>query len=349
MNRMRLTLLGIGVLLAVMVASAACDASPEPASSPKPTSTPIATATHTPTATPLTTPTPTPVEPAARKTPESIVGKPMVHIAERVPGFRGAFLDASLNTVYIYLQDASMQVDAERVLTEVYGPDYLAGRDVEVIEGDYIKSHVAEWHENASGSMGVTGVVMSGYEIARNRIEFHMYPRRGGRAELEATIAAKGVPLGAVTINIGNHCDSEWPSYAMEAPDETLFGAMDFSAEAPSRVSYGDTVQIKLALRNDGDEPVTYSHGRPPYDFDLVVTTSGGELVWYWKCGKIWPDSLQDRTLEPGEEVEFVGEWEQVDNRGEPVPPATYLVRGVMEMGWPEAFVTAPMELEVLK
>lgn len=116
-----------------------------------------------------------------------------------------------------------------------------------------------------------------------------------------------------------------------------------------SRVSYGDTVQIKLTLRNIGDEPVTYSHGRPPYDFDLVVTTSGGELVWHRKCGKIQPLSLQYSTLEPGEEVEFVGEWEQVDNRGEPVPSAKYVVRGVLEMDGAEAFVTAPSELEVLR
>ena len=346
---MRIAIPGIGGLLAVMVASVACDASLQPASNPKPTSTLIAAVTHTPTATPLPTPMPTRYEPAAPKAPDGIVREPMVHIAEQVPGFRGVFLDEGLNAVFIYLQDALMQEDAERALTEVFGPDFLAGREVEIIEGDYIKSHVAEWHESVGGAMGVSGVVMSGYEIARNRIEFHMYPRRGGRAELEAAIAAEGVPLGAVTINIGNYCDSEWPSYSMETPDETLLSAIDFSMDAPSQISYGDTVRIKLTLRTVGDAPVTYSHGRPPYDFDLVVSTSGGELVWYWKCGKIWPASLHYRTMEPGEEVEFTGDWEQVDNRGEPVPPGTYLVRGVLEMDGPEAFVTAPMELEVLR
>ena len=35
----------------------------------------------------------------------------------------------------------------------------------------------------------------------------------------------------------------------------------------------------------------------------------------------------------PGDELEFVGEWELVDNRGEPVPPGTYVVRGVLALG----------------
>ena len=59
-------------------------------------------------------------------------------------------------------------------------------------------------------------------------------------------------------------------------------------------------------------------------------------------------------TLEPGEELEFVGEWEQVDNRGEPVPPGVYLVRGGLNLGPPNAgppgvVITTAEKVEVLK
>ena len=66
-------------------------------------------------------------------------------------------------------------------------------------------------------------------------------------------------------------------------------------------------------------------------------------------CAKFTQSILATKTLEPGEEVELTGEWEQVDNRGEPVPPGTYLVRGVGNMEPPEKLVTEAHELEILR
>ena len=86
--------------------------------------------------------------------------------------------------------------------------------------------------------------------------------------------------------------------------------------------------------------------GRPPHDF--AISTSAGELVWLRKFAKISLSVLYSETLWPGEEVEFIGEWEQVDNRGEPVPPGTHVVSGILEMNQPETLVTPPHELEAL-
>ena len=47
--------------------------------------------------------------------------------------------------------------------------------------------------------------------------------------------------------------------------------------------------------------------------------------------------------------MEFVGEWEQVDNRGEPVPPGTYLVRAVLNLESPEKLVTEVQKVEVVQ
>ena len=109
---------------------------------------------------------------------------------------------------------------------------------------------------------------------------------------------------------------------------------------------------MKLTLRNVSDGTVSFVlGGRPPYDFE--VSTPDGEQVWHWKCGTIIEEPLDGKTLEPGEELEFVGEWEQVDNRGGPVPPGTYVVRGVLTLGQTdlgppdEVLVTETHELQV--
>ena len=53
----------------------------------------------------------------------------MSRIGDRVPGFGGVCLDSDQNIVHIYLQDASVQKDAERVVSEVLGPDLLTASD----------------------------------------------------------------------------------------------------------------------------------------------------------------------------------------------------------------------------
>ena len=86
-----------------------------------------------------------PAEPAVLEALKNIAKDPMARIAERAPGFGGAFRDSDQNIVYLYLQDASMKAEAERALTEEFGPDFLAGREVRVLEGDYSMDHLDAW------------------------------------------------------------------------------------------------------------------------------------------------------------------------------------------------------------
>ena len=158
----------------------------------------------------------------------------------------------------------------------------------------------------------------------------------------------KDVPLEAVAIDVGCEGFRQWPIDLWETPDEAFLRAIDYSLEVEDQVSYGETVQMKLKLRNVSDDPITfYLGGTPPHDF--VVSTPEGEQVWHWMCAKFTLSIMNIKTLEPGEEVEFTGEWEQVDNRGEPVPPGTYLVRGILNMDPPEKLVTEAHELEILR
>ena len=323
-----------------------------PTPAPIPTATGTSAVTPTPSVpSPAPSPTvaPTPVDPAARRALENVIRDPMARIADRVPGFGGVFRDPSTNIVYIYLQDASMLEEAERVLTEEFGADFLEGNEVEVLEGEYSMAHLARWYRALNNVIGqVPGIVFTDLDEGKNRIEIVMQPRRGAREEMEAAIGSVDVPRGAVVIDVGCEGVNSWPLDNGNPPNEAFLRAIDYLLEVEDQASYGETVQMKLTLRNVSEEPVSFfTGGRPPHDF--VVSTPDGEQVWHWMCAKFTLSILDIKTLEPGEEVEFTGEWEQVDNRGEPVPPGTYLVRAVLDMDYPEKLVTEARELEIVR
>ena len=122
-----------------------------------------------------------PVEPAVLEALKNIAKDPMTRIAEQVSGFGGAFRDSGQNIVYIYLQDASMQEEAERALTEEFGPDFLAGREVRVLKGEYSMDHLDAWYRTLSRVVWqISGLAWTDLDEGKNRIEIGMYPRRGG-------------------------------------------------------------------------------------------------------------------------------------------------------------------------
>ena len=205
------------------------------------------------------------------------------------------------------------------------------------------------WYRALGKAGPVRGVSMSGVDESHRRIEIWMLPLRGARDQMEATIARANVPREAVAIDVGCPAGALWRLDNMgRAPGEEFLDAMDYSLEAASTAPYGHTVLLKLTLRNTSDEPVQFfTGGRPPQDF--IITTADGEEVWNWLCARIRLLPLDGRMLQPSEELEFVGEWEQVDNRGEPVPAGDYLIRGVLRMESPERLVTAPHKLRVFQ
>ena len=220
-------------------------------------------------------------------------------------------------------------------------------------EAEYSEADLAWWYERLVDVRKVPGIAWTNLNEAINRIEIGIYPLRGAREEWEAALATLDVPRGAIVLEVGCEGIHPWPIDPGEPPDEAFLSAVDYSLEVAPQAPYGETVQMKLTLRNVSDGTVNLVlGGRPPYDFE--VSTPDGEQVWNWKCGKIIDQPLDGKTLEPGEELEFVGEWEQVENRGEPVPPGVYLVRGGLNVGRPNAgpagvLITTAHALEVLK
>ena len=213
---------------------------------------------------------------------------------------------------------------------------------------EYSLDDLTAWYSSLRGVIWqVPGVWFTDLNEVNNRIEIGMGPRREAREKLEAAIAMTDVPRGAIAIEIGCPDITRWRRDHGNPPDEAFTRATDYSMAVEDQTPYGETVQIKLRLRNVSEGPISFSlDGRPPHDF--LVSTPDGDPAWNWKCGGITLSVLDGETLEPGEELEFIGEWEQVDNLGEPVPPGTYLLSGFLDLEHPETLVTS-QSLEVLR
>jgi hypothetical protein len=114
--------------------------------------------------------------------------------------------------------------------------------------------------------------------------------------------------------------------------------------DAPAQAPAGKPVPITLTLTNTSKQPVKVAlGGRPP--FDVVVTTADGAETWRWSDDQVIQMILEMRTLQPGEQVEYVTEWPVKDRGGNPASPGRYLVRGVLNMDPPEKLETSAKEL----
>ena len=147
----------------------------------------------------------------------------------------------------------------------------------------------------------------------------------------------------ATILVLGMACDSAPPSL----PDGIIH-----SLEIAPQVPYGETVIVKQTIRNIGDEAVRFVLPAP--FINVVVETSDGQHVWHSLYGKAYFSDRLFKTVEPGDEWVFTYEWDQVDNRGEPVPPGTYLVSDYLDtVEIPQQKIirywTEALELEVLR
>ena len=186
--------------------------------------------------------------------------------------------------------------------------------------------------EEAAGQL--RGLVRSSLDERNKRINIGLLPLRGVREQWEAAIARAKVPREAFEIEVGCPGGALWRLETGTDPSRKFRRAIDYSVEVVPQADYGETVSMTLKLKNGSYGPVRFATGGiPPHDF--VITNGSGEEVWNWKCGKFIVMPLNVASLQPGEELEFVGEWEQVNNRGEPVPAGTYFIRGGTEHGLP--------------
>lgn len=119
------------------------------------------------------------------------------------------------------------------------------------------------------------------------------------------------------------------------------------SLEVPSQVKAGEPVEIKLRVRNTTSAPLDlYLRGRE-VTFDLAIADSTGDSVWRRLEGEVTQAILQLKTLAPGEVMELSHVWNQQSQRGQPVGPGRYTVRGSVLTDGQTTLDSPPATLEI--
>ena len=200
-------------------------------------------------------------------------------------------------------------------------------------KSSYSIDQLNEWYDALKDPVWDLGLVSgSGLDEIRRQIIFHTYALRDIRKPIEAEISKFNIPRDAVFIDVG--CESTRPSsnYPRVFSDESFLDPIEYSMEVPPQASYGEPVPLKLTLENIGEETVRFILGGGLHH-DFVITTPDGEPVWHWSCGRLGTLQIWSKSLEPRENLQYMAEWEQVDYKGEPVPPGDYLVYGALHTG----------------
>lgn len=88
----------------------------------------------------------------------------------------------------------------------------------------------------------------------------------------------------------------------------------------------GRGIPLRVVVRNRSDRPLQIPMGGQQFDFRIY---RNGQLVWNWAHEKAFIMILQQRTLEPEEEIVYTALWNMRNNEGQPVEPGRYVVRGM--------------------
>ncbi len=88
----------------------------------------------------------------------------------------------------------------------------------------------------------------------------------------------------------------------------------------------GRGIPLRVVVRNTSNRTLQIPMGGQQFDFRIY---RNGELVWNWAHEKAFIQILQQRTLEPDEEIIYTALWNMRNNAGQPVQPGRYVVRGM--------------------
>jgi hypothetical protein len=126
----------------------------------------------------------------------------MVAVAIRVPGFAGIYLEESSNTLVVLATNPSSQVaeNAQDALFDILGEESLATMRPRAMKATYTWCQLKAWYDPMSFEvLGMEGVVSTDIDEKRNRLAIGL-ENLSLRPQLEAKLAALGVPLEAVII-----------------------------------------------------------------------------------------------------------------------------------------------------
>jgi hypothetical protein len=113
-------------------------------------------------------------------------------------------------------------------------------------------------------------------------------------------------------------------------PGGTHADSLHLSLEVPDRIRSSEEARLTFRVVNVSGGPLDlYLRGRT-IAFDLVITGESGEPVWSRLHDEIIPAILRVEHLAAGDTLVLRDSWDGRTNTGDPVPPGTYGVQGVL-------------------
>ncbi|MEM4413921.1 MAG: BsuPI-related putative proteinase inhibitor [Candidatus Caldarchaeum sp.] len=248
----------------------------------------------------------------------------LIEIANRVPEFGGMFYDKGY--LYVYLVDPDKKAAVEAAIREILGPSAIPFDKIQIIQGQYSLLQLWEWHRTVKEIPTIGRAIV---DEAQNRLVAWLENREGldmVRRELDQL----DIPRDAVLLVV-----------VARSADLGIQLETGEALVSETGIRY---IVIKLKVQNLTNNYLELLlGGDPPYDF--IVTNSEGTEIWRWPHKGARLSILSQKILKPGEELEFTAEWNQRDNEGWPVPPASYWVRGILYLGSQDKLETKPQLL----
>jgi len=91
--------------------------------------------------------------------------------------------------------------------------------------------------------------------------------------------------------------------------------------------SSGEPVKMTMIVINQSraDANLLFGSGQ---SYDVMVTGKSHKLVWHWSHNKVFTMAVRNVKIPAGQNIRYEIAWPQRDDRGRPVKPGKYFIRG---------------------
>jgi Intracellular proteinase inhibitor len=113
----------------------------------------------------------------------------------------------------------------------------------------------------------------------------------------------------------------------------------------------GEPVTLQLEATNQSDQQRTLAFPTSQ-ECDFVVSAAAGAVVWQASCNRFFLQAFHNRSIGPGETLDFTARWDQLTcvpaspNQAQPVPPDRYSALARLTT-FPAALESASVEFTI--
>ena len=218
--------------------------------------------------------------------------------------------------------------------------------NVQVWKAEYTLRQLEDWSDELRPTAAsVPGRNRLHVNEGINRLEFWTATQRG-KDLFERLLGDTSVPREAISIEVAGQMRVEEP-----VPNPTLAPGLQLSLDFDQVVDRNDPISFIVTATNTSETTFEIEYN-PAAPVDIVIFTEDGDQIWKYLWGYVLP--VRFEQLAPGESVEFVIEWDGLDDFRAPLDAGPYSARAYFQVGIPEhhtggQMTTHPVPFQVLE